>query len=345
MARPLRVEFSGACYHVINRGNFRFPVFEEDRDRELILEKLVEFSERFGVRVRAYCVQINHFHFYLQTDEANLGRFMQSFLTSFSVNYNRRHGTSGHVFQGRYKAFLVEEASNYRGQVSRYIHLNPACIPSLRDAEVAVRQRTIRDCPWSSYAAVIGLRRCPRWLERRAILAGLPGRLRERQQTYARYVEQGLTEELWDPYEAAAAQAVIGSDSFVDRVRRGLTDLAENVNVRRESVQQRTLRAWCSLEQVVEAVGHRYGCSVEDLLRRHSKNNEARQVLLYLAATYCRGQYSLSDLGERLGPITVSGLGSARQIMARRLRESRTLRDQVEAITATIATANSNSED
>ena len=91
-ARPLRVEFPGACYHVINRGNFRFPVFEEDRDRELILEKLVDFAACFGVQIRAYCVQVNHFHCYLQTAEANLGRFMQSLLTSFSVSYNRRHG-------------------------------------------------------------------------------------------------------------------------------------------------------------------------------------------------------------------------------------------------------------
>ena len=285
MARPLRLQSPGACYHVINRGNFRFPVFEEDRDRELILEKLVDFAERFGVHVRAYCVQINHFHCYVQTAEANLGRFMQSFLTSFSVSYNRRHGTSGHVFQGRYKAFLVEEESHYRDQVSRYIHLNPACVPSLRDAELPVRQRAIRDCRWSSYAAVIGLGRCPRWLDRRAVLAGFPGRLQERRQAYARYVEEGLTEGLWDK------------------------------------------------------------CTAEQLLRRHSKNNEARQVLLYLAATYCRGQYSLMELGERLGPITVSGLGSARQITARRLRESRTLRDRVTEIEARIADPKSKSDD
>lgn len=100
MARSLRVEFPGTCYHVINRGNVRFPVSEEDRDRELILEKLDDVSEGFGVHVRAYCVQISHFHCYFQTDEANLGRFMQSFLTSFSVSYSPRHGTSGHVFQG-----------------------------------------------------------------------------------------------------------------------------------------------------------------------------------------------------------------------------------------------------
>jgi len=146
--------------------------------------------------------------------------------------------------EGRYKAFLVEEESEYCDQVSRYIHLNPACIPSLRDVALAVRQRTLHDCPWSSYAAVIGLGRCPRWLDPRAV-----------------------------------------------------------------------------------------------------KNNEARQVLLYLAATYCRGKYTLMELGERLGRITVSGLGSARQIMARRLRESRTLRDRVMAIEARIADAKSKSDD
>ncbi len=185
----------------------------------------------------------------------------------------------------------------------------------------------------------------PRWLDRRAVLAGFPGRLRERQQEYGRSVEQALTEELWDPYEAAVAQTVIGSDSFVDRMRRGLADLAENVNVRRESAQQRALRAWCGLDQVVEAVAQHYECTEEKLLRRHSKNNEARQVLLYLAARYCRGQFSLMELGERLGPITVSGLGSARQIMARRLRESRTLRDRVTVIEARIADPKSTSDD
>ena len=100
MARPLRIEFPGACYHIISRGNFRFPVFQDDRDRELLLRKLSEFSERFEVRVRAYCVMVNHFHGYVQTGAANLGRFMQSFLTSFTVSYNRRHRTSGHVSPG-----------------------------------------------------------------------------------------------------------------------------------------------------------------------------------------------------------------------------------------------------
>jgi putative transposase len=332
MARPLRVEFAGACYHVINRGNFRSPIFREERDREMILDRLVDFAERFEVRIRAYCLQINHFHCYLQTTEANLGRFMQSFLTSFSISYNCRHRTSGHVFQGRYKAFLVEDDSVYAAEVSRYIHLNSVRIPSLEGAAVATLQREARQCRWSSYGAVIGLRRCPRWLKREDILRGWGGTLKERQLAYAKYVEQGLTKDLWDPWESAAAQAVIGSDSFVDKIRRGLTDMTENLNLRSASAEQRKLLAWCSLEDVKTAVAEEYGCDEQYLLRRWSHSNEARQVLLYLAGTYCRGRYTLTKLGSELGDITVGGLSRARSLMGERISHSEDLAARVSAI-------------
>jgi REP element-mobilizing transposase RayT len=345
MARPLRVEFPYACYHIICRGNFRFPVLSEERDRELLLERLVEYAEIFRVRIRAYCLMANHLHGYVQTEEANLGRFMQSFLTSFTVSYNHRHHTSGHVFQGRYKAFLVEEDRAYASQVSRYIHLNPARIPSLDGAPIEVLQREVRQCPWSSYGALIGLRRCPKWLRRDDILRLWGTALKERQAGYAGYVEQGLTEGMWDPWKAAAAQAIIGSDSFVDRIRRGLTDLAENVNVRSESRQQRTLEAWCSLEDVKAAVAEKYECNEQDLLRRHSRGNESRQVLLYLAATYCRGRYTLSELGQVPGPITVGALSRARGLMAGRIAASAALRTRVSSIEARLKADKANNKD
>jgi REP element-mobilizing transposase RayT len=332
MARPLRIEFPGACYHVVQRGNFRFPVFGEDRDRELLLEKLVEFAERYRVHVRAYCVMVNHVHLYLQTEEANLSRFMQSFLTSFTVSYNLRHGSGGHVFQGRFKAFVVEEDSAYRDRVTRYIHLNPACIPSLREAGVEVRQAALRDGAWSSYGAVTGLRRCPKWLDRTAVLAGFPGALAAKQKAYAAYVEQGLTEDLWEPSAAAAAQTVIGSDRFVDRLRRALTELAENANLRREAGQQRALQAWVSLEDVTAAVARHYDCDPEALLRRHRRGGDARQVLLYLAATCCRGRYTLTEIGQRLGGLTVGGLCAGRYKLAQRLRRDRRLARAVRTV-------------
>ena len=339
MARPLRIEFPGACYHVMNRGNLRFPVFTEDRDRALLIGRLVDFAAQFQVCIRAYCVQINHFHCYVQTREANLGRFMQSFSTSFSLTHNRRHRRSGHVFQGRYKAFLVEEDRAYRDRVSRYIHLNPACVPSLRDADTAERQRAIRNCKWSSYGALIGLRRCPRWLDRRAVLSAFPGSLREKQQEYARYVEQGLTEELWDPCEAAAAQTIVGSDSFIDRMRRGLTSLKENVNVRRESTEQRALASWVSFEEVMGLVAEHYGCDMGELLRRHNRGSEARQVAMYLVATFCRGRCSLSDLADKLGNLTVGGLCAARYRISGRLKRPHedALREDVGALVQKLA--------
>ncbi|MCK5805926.1 MAG: transposase [Lentisphaeria bacterium] len=334
MARPLRVEFPGACYHVICRGNFRFPVFAEERDRDLLLKCLVRFAESFHVRVRAYCLMTNHFHGYVQTEEANLGRFMQSFLTSFTIAYNRRHHTSGHVFQGRYKAFLVEDQTSHSSEVSRYVHLNPVRIPSLEGARTEKLQRGIRECRWSSYGAIIGLRRCPKWLKREDVLRGLGRTMRERQGAYAQFVEQALTKGLWDPWEAAVAQTIIGSDSFVDRIRRALTDLAEDVNIRSESGQRRTLQAWCSLAEVKEAVGAAYGCGEKMLLRRRSRNNEPRQVLLYLAGVYCRGRQSLSELGLQLGPVTVAALSRARNVMTQRIRDSAELAGRVGAIEA-----------
>ncbi|OPZ27918.1 MAG: Transposase IS200 like protein [Lentisphaerae bacterium ADurb.BinA184] len=334
MARPLRIEHPGACYHVICRGNLRYPVFRDEQDCRLFLDRLVKYGEVFRVRIRAYCVMANHVHLYVQTEEANLGRFMQSLLTAFTLSHNRRHDTAGHVFQGRYKAFLVEDGDAYASRVSRYIHLNPARIPSLEDASVEARQRAIRQCPWSSYGAVIGLRPCPEWLCRDDVLRAWEGTLREKQAEYARYVEQGLTKDLWDPWEAAAAQAIIGSDSFVDRVRRSVSQVAHDVNARAQSSQRRRLDAWCTPAQVRAAVTAAYRCDEQDVLRPHSRGNEARQVLLYLTATCCRGRHSLSELGLQLGPITVAALSRARARMAARLRESKSLRSRVSAIEA-----------
>ncbi len=131
MARPLRIEYVDAYYHVMNRGNRRQIVFAEAPDYELFLERLREFSGLFDVRLLCYCCLPNHFHLYVRTVQPNLSRFMQSLLTSFTISLNRRHHSSGHLFQGRFTAHLVENEA-YGAEVSRYIHLNPVRIKALR---------------------------------------------------------------------------------------------------------------------------------------------------------------------------------------------------------------------
>jgi hypothetical protein len=108
--------------------------------------------------------------------------------------------------------------------------------------------------------------------------------------------------------EEAAARAVLGSERFSERFRRGLNDIKENLDVRRESNQHRRLAAWVPLERVIEVVGRTYGASEKQQLRRHNRGCEARQLLEYLAATHCRGRYSLPELGRRLGPVSLAAV-------------------------------------
>ena len=336
MPRPLRIEFPGACYHVVFRGNARMPVFREAADKELLVDCMAHFASLFRIRIRAYCVMVNHAHIHVRTDEANLGRYMQSFLTSYTARHNHRHDSCGHVFQGRYKAFLVEDCRAWSSKCTRYIHLNPARIPGLDDAPVETRREAIRQCRWSSLGAVLGLRPRPDWLDRDAVLRAWGETAAARRTAYARFVDAGLVEDIADPLEAAAAGGLIGGEAFIDRLRRALTDLSENVNVRRESAQQRRLASWCALERVLAAVAGEYGCEQAELLRRYNRGCEARQVLLCLAATHCRGRYSLSELGLELGPVTVSTIAAARQRVAAHAAEDSGLRQRIDAIEETL---------
>ena len=146
MARPVRIEYPGAVYHVICRGNNRQAVFRDDQDRKRYLEKLSFYCEQKGVDLLCYCLLTNHVHLLLETPGGNLSKMMQPFQTSYTVFFNKRHGRTGHVFEQRYKALLVDK-DNYLLEVSRYIHLNPVAV------RIVGRPEEYR---WSSYAAYLG---------------------------------------------------------------------------------------------------------------------------------------------------------------------------------------------
>jgi len=329
MPRPLRIEFPDACYHVMCRGNARLPIFRADADKELLLDRMIHFADIFRVEIRAYCVMPNHIHIHLRTREANLGAYMRSFLTSFTTIYNHRHDSCGHVLQGRYKAFLVEDARPYVAKVTGYIHLNPVRVAALDDTPSAVCHELAVQCQWSSYGQILGVRTCPSWLSTEAVLKGWGVTLEDQRKAYRAAVLSRLQADIVDPQEEATARAILGSEGFVERIKRGLNDLAENLNVRRESTQQRQLASWDAIDDVVDAVAATFGCAKGDLKRRGNRGCEARQVLLYLAAVRCRGRYTLSTIAEELGPLTLSGLDSARAKMATRLREDKELNARV----------------
>jgi len=127
MARPLRIEYPGAFYHVTCRGNERKQIFQDDADRHTFLDILDASLKTFKVSLHGYVLMDNHFHLIVETPEANLGKLMQRFNTAYTIYYNRRHNRNGHLYQGRYKAILID-ADEYLLELSRYVHLNPVRI-------------------------------------------------------------------------------------------------------------------------------------------------------------------------------------------------------------------------
>jgi REP element-mobilizing transposase RayT len=322
MARPLRIEYAGACYHVMNRGDGRRAVFTEPRDYELFLGRLGEFSRQFEVGLLCYCCMPNHFHLYLRTEQANLSRFMQSLLTSFTISLNRRRRSSGHVFQGRFTAHLVENDA-YGGEVSRYIHLNPVRTKALRPASVSVRRQALRAFGWSSYAACLGLAPGPKWFDPGPLLADWGASRRVQMRRYREYVEEGLLRELDNPLARLESQTILGTEPFLDRIRR--TYVLTRTADRREQPAFARARQSVPLDVLAEWVGQVYGCAPERLFVLAGSDRHARRLLMYGACRCCRGGESLTSLARRFG-VSVSGLTMARDRVAQTLARDAAMR-------------------
>jgi putative transposase len=146
MARKLRVQYPGAIYHVMNRGDRREPIFKDDQDRRRFLETLGEACGKTGWQVHAYCLMLNHFHLVIETPQANLVAGMKWFLGAYTSRFNRRHKLFGHLFSGRYKSLIVDGSGDgYLRTVCHYVHLNPV------RAKLLPSEHPLQEFAWSSY--------------------------------------------------------------------------------------------------------------------------------------------------------------------------------------------------
>jgi len=213
MSRPLRLEFPGAIYHVTSRGDRREPIYRDDEDRVMHLDVLAQAMERFDAQVLAYCLMGNHYHLVLHTRMGNLSRLMRHLNGVFTQRFNRRHGLTGHLFQGRFKAILVDRDA-YLLTLCRYVERNPVA---------AGLTPTAAAWPWSSCRAHLGQVPTPEWLD----TAGLHGHLlarpaiseRDRQEAIALYaglLRQNTDADLWA--KALTRQIFLGDDAFVERM-------------------------------------------------------------------------------------------------------------------------------
>lgn len=327
MARPLRVELEDGWYHVTARGDHRQVIFREDRDHGRFVELLEEMGDRFGVRVMAYACMMNHYHLMVRTPKANLSRAIQWLNISYSVWFNRRHGETGHVFQGRFKSILVE-GSTWGLDLSQYVHLNPVRIEALGQGkrqraadragaspaptaeEVKRRLTRLRGYRWSSYRAYAGYCGKPTWLEMGELLARAGGQAKYRALVEDR-IRQGVAE---TPWAQVRLGIVLGTGTFADAVRGRLKS-------GREMPAKRDLRAKVSFEDVVAVVERLTGERWSAFCDRHG---DKRRDLALWAARRCTG-LTLAALGRKAGGMDYAAVTMAVRRFPLACRRDKTL--------------------
>jgi len=207
MARPPRLEFSGALYHITSRGDRQEAIYEDDADRKAYLAVLERVCKTHNWVCHAYCLMSNHYHLLIETPDANLSKGMRQLNGIYTQTFNRAHERAGHLFQGRYKAILVEK-DNYLLELSRYIVLNP-----VRAGMV----RSVKNWAWSSYRATVGQVRKPDYLEVEWILSGLAKRKSLAIERYKQYVSEGKGQP--SPWSLLRNQVYLGGDQFVEKMQ------------------------------------------------------------------------------------------------------------------------------
>lgn len=222
MARPLRIEYPGALYHVTSRGNAKKKIFRNDIDRNNFLEVISKVIKRCDWLCHAYCLMDNHYHLMIETPEGNLSRGMQQLNGVYTQRFNWNHKSVGHIFQGRYKAILIEKES-YLLELCRYVILNPV---RARIVEVPEAWK------WSSYTATTGIKKSPEYLIEDWILGQFGKNKRKAQKRYKEFVQAGIIEN--SPWDELQGQILLGGEGFIEEFKHLLTTKEDIKEIPRE---------------------------------------------------------------------------------------------------------------
>jgi putative transposase len=201
MARPLRIEYAGAVYHITSRGNEKKAVFKNDQDRINFLNTLLHVNKRYNWICHAYCLMDNHYHLLIETPDGNLALGMRQLNGVYTQLFNKLHGRTGHLFQGRYKSILIQKDSHLL-EVCRYVVLNPV------RARMVERPEAWK---WSSYRATAGRGERHPCLTIDWVLGQFGGKREKAEQEYRQFVQRGIGRSIW---HEVRGQAILGAEDF-----------------------------------------------------------------------------------------------------------------------------------
>lgn len=274
MSRPIRIEFPDALYHVTARGDRREAIFDDDQDRRMFLATLEQVIDRFNWVCHAWCLMDNHYHLLIQTPDGNLSKGMRQLNGVYTQASNRRHRRVGHLFQGRFKAILVD-GDAYLLELTRYVVLNPVRAGMVGNPA---------DWPWSSYRASAGLEPAAPWLAVDGLLAQFAGQRGRAQTRYVHFVAEGA--KAVSPWPGLKGQVFLGDELFVQRMQANMrVDAREDVQI---PVAQRRPQP----------------ASLPEIERGAASRNAA------IVTAYATGAYSYQQIADHFGVhfTTVGGI-------------------------------------
>ncbi len=322
MGRPLRIEYPGALYHITSRGNERKEIFLADEDRIIFLEILKDYHERFGILIHSYVLMDNHYHLILETPNGNLLKVMHGINSRYTGYFNRKYKRSGHLFQGRYKAILVDKDA-YLLHLSRYLHLNPV------RAKMVEMPEGYR---WSSYPGYIGKGKEDTWVESSCVLSQFGKKRKRSGQRYREYTEEGLREEQKSPLSSLWGQLVLGGEGFIEKIRGFIKDQS----ISQEIVERKRLVKKPLSEDIVKAVARVFGVKDKVIKSKGGRGNIARVVAMYIVQRYAG--ISNEDIGKIFGGIHYSAVSKASARLKERMASDEKLLKLVKNISSHVKT-------
>lgn len=314
MARPVRIEYEGALYHVTARGNERRKIFFSKSDYQKFKEYLADAQTKHGFILHAYVLMSNHYHLIVETPGGNLGKIMHYLNGSYTTYLNIKRKRSGHLFQGRYKAILVDKDS-YLLELSRYLHLNPV------RAKMATKPE---EYPHSSYGSYISdstedIVACD------AILTMLTDDGEKARKRYRIFVEGALCEEQKSPLENVYGGMILGKEGFI---REALSRLASEQREGIEVSHRKVLKATHDIDEILSRLCDHYGISRDELAG--AKRSEARKAGIYLLKKHTGA--TNGEIGELFGGLTYSAIAKCFQNFSQEIKDNEGLQGRVKQI-------------
>lgn len=308
MARPLRIEYPYAHYHITCRGNERRNIFRDDDDRHGFLERLRQSLEIYEVKLHCHVLMNNHFHLMAETPRANLSEFMRHFNVACTSFFNRRHRRTGHLYQGRFKAVLIQ-ADACLLALSRYVHLNPVRAGRPRRKGVPDQVRQLWQYRWSSLGGYVSALRQESWVHYDQVLSQVRGS----PQRYGRFVQDGLEQGVSSPWKELRGQVVLGDDRFWASARQRWAGTAGRVG--EELPPHRVDPA-----RITAAAAACFRLAPGRLQRKRGRCRDQRGLLMELLYRY--GGMTQQAIGAHLGGLDHTAVSHERRRVRERMAQN-----------------------